>query len=581
LDPSWDFSLISTGLYKFYEREWFNVDGIIEAMESEVATVMKSQHAFQEPLIQRLIFLFLILGLMPSLLLAGAPTIYISLRGTEALGESLLIMWGAQGISFLIIVLIGAGVTLRRLAIPIQELANGATAIAHGDLSYRVPIRSGDQELVALSRNFNAMADAVETMRNDIEQQRSALQEALDEREREFDAILKIANLVNTQADLHSTAERALDIVQAVLGTDTISLVLLDETGQITSTVCSCITCPYAPADRCEQCPRQPLVRQCFHAMQDTLFRRAIEQQEKIHVQDAQASDAGLTPNVVDALNQLGIRKFAIKPLITRGRVLGVLILMRPELKEIPVRAMTLVEALAENIAVLIENRHLQNKSRSLTIMEERRRLASELHDSVTQSLFTLSLTARGLKAALSGIPGESQQALDVLVEQTRVVQAEMRTLINELRPIDLDAGDLENALRQHIQSLRRCINTEVRLAIRGNVRGLPQTVQQNLNRIAQEALSNIARHANATCAEITIDISAGTATLTIRDNGTGFDPRAVALKQTGSLGLISMRERAEMLGGALLIRSQPADGTSITAHIPLVSESITIDVSP
>jgi len=95
---------------------------------------MRRQINFQEPLIQRLFFLFLVVGLLPTLLLAAAPTFYILLHGTEALGESLLLMWAAQGVSFLIIVLIGAGVTLRRLAIPIQELANGAKALANGDL---------------------------------------------------------------------------------------------------------------------------------------------------------------------------------------------------------------------------------------------------------------------------------------------------------------------------------------------------------------------------------------------------------------------------------------------------------------
>lgn len=541
---------------------------------------MKSQRAFQDPLIQRLIFLFLLLGLTPTLLLIAAPTVYIMLNGTETLGESLLIMWGAQSISFLIIVLIGGGVTLRRLALPIQALAKGATAIAQGDLAHRIPIGAGDQELKSLSLTFNAMADAVEMMRNDIDHQRATLQAALDERECEFDAILKIANLVNSQADLHSTAERALNIMQALLGTDTLSLILLDETGQITSTVYACKDCPCVPPRRCEQCPRQSALHQCFHLMQDNLFRQAIEQQTKIHIDDALADGADLELHVMDALSKLHVRTFAVKPLITHGRVMAMLVLMRPELTKIPARAFTLVDALAENIAVLIENRHLQNKSRTLAIMEERRRLASELHDSVTQSLFTLSLMARGLNASLDNIPDKSQQALDILVEQTKLIQGEMRTLINELRPIDLESGDLEDALRQHVQSLRRGAGTDVQFNIQGNVRWLPPTVQQNLNRIAQEALSNVARHANATCADITLNISAEGVTLTIRDNGTGFDPRLVALNQTGSLGLVSMRERTELLGGALLIRSQPNQGTSITIHIPLNIESAAIDVT-
>jgi len=534
---------------------------------------MRQHHPFQETLIKRLVVLFLGTGLLPMLLLAIAPTMYVMRHGTVALRESLLIAWGVLGFSFVIIVLCGASIMFRRLVLPIHELANGAGAIAAGDLSYRVPIRSGEQELVLLSHAFNKMAESVETMRDDIDQQRAALQAALAAREREFDAILQITSLVNSQADLHSTAQCALKIMQDVLGTDIISLVLFGETGDMTSTVSVCKACLIEQLACRDQCLTHQQLRRSLHLMQSTLFPTVLAHQEPIKIDDVYAAEAGLDAALVDRITSLGMRKMSIRPLKIRGQVLGALVLMRPELQTIPVRASTLLDALAENIAVLIENWHLQNKSRKLTIMEERRRLASELHDSVTQSLFTLSLTARGLKASLASVPGINAQPLDVLVEQAKLIQTEMRTLINELRPIDLAGDDLESALRQHVQSLRRSADTEVTLAIQGPVHDLSHTVQQTLNRIAQEAMSNIARHSNATCANISLDVSDQIATLTIQDNGVGFDSHQVGLGQAGSLGLVSMRERAEILGGALLIRSQPGGSTSITARIPLVPE--------
>ncbi len=536
---------------------------------------MKRQLPFREPLIQRLAILFLILGLIPTFLLAIVPTLYILVHNTEPVGQSLLVMWAGQGIMFLVVVLIGATITFRRLAMPIQELVKGARAIAKGNLSYRVPIRQGEHELITLSQTFNAMAEAVETMRDSIEKQRAALQTALNEREREFEVIMQIASLVNNQADLPSTAKRALHIARSFLGTDTISLALLDgASDQVSLTVCTCKDCPVDHLQRCDECPKQQLLRRCLHRMQDNLLQRAIVSREKLRVNDTHIPDTNLDPEVIKCLDDLNVRKLAIKPLVTHGRVLGVLVLMRQHSVEIPERAATLLDTLAENIAVLIENWNLQNKARSLTIMEERRRLASELHDSVTQSLFTLSLTARGLKSLLEHAPEIDQHALDVLIEQTKVIQSEMRTLINELRPIDLEADDLESALRQHIQSLRRSTDTAIKLTIRGNPRQLPPPVQQNLNRIAQEALSNIARHACAKHAEITMEITDHMVTLSISDDGIGFDPRAAALSRSGSLGLISMRERAEMLGGALIVRSQPGDGTVLIAQIPLCEES-------
>lgn len=535
---------------------------------------MRHRINFQEPLIQRLFFLFLVIGLIPTLLLAAAPTFYIMIHGPKALGESLLLMWVAQGGSFLIIVLIGAGVTLRRLAIPIQELANGAKALANGNLSYRVPLRGGDQELVRLTEAFNTMAEAIETMRNDIAQQHQALQTSLVEREREFDAMVQVASLANNQTDLYSTAKSALNIIQGVLGTDIISLVLFDDAGQIATIVSVCKQCSGDASAHCEQCQREQLLRQCFHMMQTNAFRLAIQRQGRVCIDDAYAEDAGLEPPVVEVLKRLGIRKLSIRPLQTHGHVLGMLILMRPQLKEIPARMSILVQALSENIAVLLENRQLQSKSRTLTIMEERRRLASELHDSITQSLFTLSLTACGLRTTLANKAGIDLQPLDLLVEQTKAIQTEMRTLINELRPVDLDAGNLDSALHQHAQSLRRSAGTRVKLRIQGNTHCLPLAVQQNLNRIAQEALSNIARHAKAQNAEINLEVRDQMVTLTIRDDGVGFDPHAVARQPKDSLGLTSMRERAEMLGGALLIRSQPGGSTSIVVRIPLAAQT-------
>ncbi|MCZ2096019.1 MAG: histidine kinase [Anaerolineae bacterium] len=529
-------------------------------------------NALREPLIKRLILFFLTLGLLPTVLLVVAPTIYVALHGTESVAESLLLMWGAQGVTFVIIVLIGASIILKQLALPIQELVNATDKLAEGEWSYRVPIRSADQELTSLMQAFNKMADAIETMR-------AELQSALEERERAFDAILQVTNLVNSQADLNETIERALQISHNAVKANTIALVLFDDSGQISSTAAVCRECPESPRICREQCRRRHLLQKSFRVMHDNVFQQAIQRGRKIHISNVCSEDAGLEPEVIDAICKLDARQIAIVPLLIHGSALGMIVLMRPELTAIPFASAMLVDALAKNMTILIKNRYLQDKSRALTIMEERRHLARELHDSVTQSLFTLSLTARGLKASLSSMPGVDCQPFDILVEQTKVVQTDMRKLINELRPVELESYDLEEALQQHAQSLRRAANVDVRLSVRGDIGRLSWPIQRNLNRIAQEALSNIARHAEARHAEISLEISDQLVTLTIWDDGEGFDSRAAAHDHTASLGLESMRERAEMLGGALIIRSQIGVMTSITAKIPLATEESITDV--
>ena len=533
---------------------------------------------FSEPLLKRLFRRFLLLGFTPTILLLIIPTVVMLTNDTEELGQPLLVIWAIQGVAFVVVLFVGARETLKLLIIPIQELITGANAIADGDLTYRVPLLRGNDELVLLSQTFNTMAASVEAMRDNNEKQRNALQESLEKRDQEFAAMLEIAGLVNQPVDLAETAERALKIAHLVLGSDMFALALLDEESQLAATVFACKDCAGNTLEHCGACERQPLLHKALHQMKDNVGT-CIETKEHLMIPDT-VETKDLSPQALATLAQLKIRKLFIKPLLARGRVLGVLFFLRHNIEKIPGESIMLSKALSENITVLLENRQLQTKARELTVMEERRRLASELHDSVTQSLFTLSLTAQGLKSQLNNAPGINHQALDMLVNQTKVIQVEMRTLVNELRPIELGANDLESALRQHVQSVRYSTNTQIKLAFQGNIRRLPQPVQQHINRIAQEALSNIARHASATNAEIRLGVDGRTATLMIADDGIGFDPQAVAVRQSESLGLISMRERVELLRGALMVRSQPGAGTILTAQIPLFEDSEIVNVA-
>ncbi|WP_162909320.1 GAF domain-containing sensor histidine kinase [Aggregatilinea lenta] len=540
-----------------------------------MASGIKPNRLFTEPLIKRLSIQFLILGILPTVLLTILPTLYLLTHGIEPLSETLLVMGLAQGLVFLMVVFTGAMITFQRLAIPVQELIKGAEAIAGGNLTYRVPVRRTDREMMRLMERFNSMAASVESMRNNIEEQRQTLQYALAEREQEFEVILNVARQINRQSNVTQSTQRALAIAQANLGSDFISLLLLDDNKQISSIVSTCLDCG-SPTVCQDQCTSRKLLNRALHRMQPTLLLQATETRNCVRVWDTHTREPEMDEALIEALDDLNVHKMHIRPLITQDRVIGHLVMMRHRVQHIPARNSTLMEMLAELITIILENRQLQNKARKLTIMEERHRLASELHDSVTQSLFTLSLTARGLKSSLGSVGAMSdanQQALDVLVGQTKIVQKEMRTLINELRPIDLEANSLEDALRQHIQSLRCSTNTEVQFTIDGSLEALPKPVQRNLNRIVQEALSNIARHASAQHTTIDLAIRDDLATLNIRDDGQGFDLRAVALQQSASLGLISMRERTEMLGGTLLVRSQPGTETVITARIPICQQ--------
>lgn len=377
--------------------------------------------------------------------------------------------------------------------------------------------------------------------------------------EKQFQTIYEIISLVNRPADLPSNLSRALDIARDALGTHILILSLVDGDGQLSYTAWSC-----APEIE------KKVLAHCTSGADESLQRQAVETRQVVRVFDATDEAEPLSQAQREAYRRLKARRLAYEPLVSKGQVLGVVTLMRHNSPEIGPKKIAFLQKIKELLVMLIENARLQSQIRELSIIKERQRLAHELHDSVTQSLFTLSLAAQGLKATLQHTPGPHQQAVDLLIDQTEAVQQDMRSLIEELRPVDLQAQRFKPELRRHVKSLERTTGIDVDLKIEGDVRSLPRSVQGHFNRIAQEAMSNIAQHAAAQQVKVELEVSSDYATLAISDDGVGFDLQRVSMRENGSLGLLSMRERAEMMGGALLVRTAPEQGTTITARVPM-----------
>src|SRR5206468_3664628 len=153
-----------------------------------------------------------------------------------------------------------------------------------------------------------------------------------------------------------------------------------------------------------------------------------------------------------------------------------------------------LIQTLAAHAAIAIENARLHERSRELSTVEERKRLARELHDSVTQTLFSIGLTAEAAAALVASDPARAQVELERLQELTQAAMQEMRSLIFELRPAELETDGLAGALRKHVDVLRRLHGQEIEVDVTAHGQ-LPSVVEKGLLRIAQEALGNAVRH--------------------------------------------------------------------------------------
>jgi signal transduction histidine kinase len=225
-----------------------------------------------------------------------------------------------------------------------------------------------------------------------------------------------------------------------------------------------------------------------------------------------------------------------------------------------------LIETLAAHAAIAIEKARLYERSRELSTIEERKRLARELHDSVTQSLFGMSLTAEAAAALVDADPARAKAELEHLQGLARAAMDEMRSLIFELRPAELESDGLALTLRKHADVLRRVYGREIGVVVDGE-RRLPPELEKGLLRIAQEALGNALKHSGAERVGVELRTWDSRLRLSVADDGAGFDPNEAATKSR-RLGLVSMRERAEALGGRLEIESRPGEGTTVSVEV-------------
>jgi PAS domain S-box-containing protein len=253
-------------------------------------------------------------------------------------------------------------------------------------------------------------------------------------------------------------------------------------------------------------------------------------------------------------------------PLMHGGTAIGALNAYYPSGQRPPEIDMSFLRAMADQATSAVDYARLLHASRDKVALEERQRLARDLHDSVSQAVYGIALGARSAKEILAKDPAQLQEPLEYVLRLSEAALAEMRALIFELRPEALEREGLAGALKHHTEVLRVRYGIEVEESLTGE----PVTSwesKQALYRIAQEALHNAGRHARATQVRILLSQVDSEVRLEVHDNGVGFDS-ASALP--GHFGLNTMRERATDLGGRLDIESSPGAGTMVRAIIPV-----------
>jgi PAS domain S-box-containing protein len=386
------------------------------------------------------------------------------------------------------------------------------------------------------------------------------LEQRVEERTRELSTLLDVSNSVASTLELQPLVGLILDQLKMVADYSGASLLTLEDDALVVLDA------------RGASAAGGVTVGLRFPIMPGTPIVEMLERREAVIVDDVQGPSAlaRAYQGAVGPLNETDAFSFARSwmavPMVLNDRVTGILSLSHSQADFYTPQHARLARAIANQAAVAIENARLYAQAQAAAVLEERQRLARELHDSVTQSLFSMTMISGALPKLMERDIERARERSERLHELSQGALAEMRALIFELHPESLEREGLIVALDKQVAAVRARHGLRVETDWPPRIEA-PIEVQEAAFRIAQEAMHNTVKHARASVLHITLHPDGGVLALTVRDDGAGFDPSG---DFPGHLGHRSMRERIARLGGTLAIESAPGQGTCIRATLPL-----------
>jgi PAS domain S-box-containing protein len=374
--------------------------------------------------------------------------------------------------------------------------------------------------------------------------ERIDLQAQAAQRMRELEALYAADEMLHRSLRLDNVLQTLADLATDILGADKTSVLVWDARHER--------LIPGATRGF-----RAESVACMSHALGEGITGLVALTKRPIGVEDAR-SDPRVIHRITDPEH---IRSLLHVPIHVSGEVFGVFGVNYCQPRTFNGAEQRLLEALAQRAAVAIENAHEYQEAQYTATLHERQRLARELHDAVTQTLFAAGLNAEALPRLWQSNPPEGERCLAELQRLTWGALAEMRTVLLELRPTALTEIDLRDLLQQLAKAaVARAPLLEVSVSVDGE-RKLDADLQVAFYRLAQEALNNIVKHADARHVQVHLRRRSHSVELRVIDDGRGFAPESIP---PGHLGVSMMRERVELIGATLALRSQPGQGTAL-----------------
>jgi nitrate/nitrite-specific signal transduction histidine kinase len=441
------------------------------------------------------------------------------------------------------------------IANPLTDLAATATEIANGDLDRRASAERED-EIGTLAHAFNSMTaqlqDLISNLERRVAERTHALQELnemLEQRAIQMETSARVSRELTSILDIDDLLTQVVELIRDAFHYYHVHVFLLDHGNE--HLVMRASTSPTVPEHHRIAVDSRSINSQAI-------------QQAEVTVSNDVENDIGFLAD--QCLPE--VQSELVAPLRLGERVIGTLDVQSAELNAFSAQDLLVIQSLADQIAVAIENARLYDRSQELAVLEERTRLARELHDSVTQSMYSVVLLTEGWRRSLRDAgKAQIEEYLVRIGELNEQALKEMRLLIHELRPPALEAEGLLGALHQRLDAVEKRAGVNARL-ISDAVVQFPRPVEEELYRIAQEALNNALKHAAARNVLVRLATDNGRTLLEIEDDGRGFVVDTADGR--GGMGLANMRERASRLGGSLDILSAPGHGTTVRATVTL-----------
>jgi len=425
---------------------------------------------------------------------------------------------------------------VRHITDPIQKLIHATEGVTAGQFEHRIDVKTGD-EIETLAGQFNLMSAK-------LDDSYSSLEKKVADRTRELAILNSIISVASRSLNIQEILEDVLNKTVEQMGFDAGAAFRLESDPTLKLLVAHRGFEPGIAID-------------FVNSYTNTSPRNTAENPPEVRIYEIE--DAQDERQLVH-FGQPGFYRLVSVPLSTKGRTIGLFLLGKRERGSLSPEELSLLNSIGQQIGVAMENARLYEQAEQAAVAAERQRMARELHDAVTQTLFSANLIADVLPRIWKRNPDEGLKNLEELRQLTRGALAEMRTLLLEMRPESLERADIKSLLTQLADAFIGRVRVPVSLFIQGDCE-LTHEVMLVFYRVAQEALNNIAKHSGARQVDLHLECQSGQMNLIIKDDGLGFNPDTIT---PNHLGIAIMRERANSIGASLKIESQAGQGTTV-----------------